>query len=229
MGVQSRKSIALLSIGQSQEKPDYDFTQHEDDIDFISLAPLDAYPLEKLLTLFAPKENEFPISSTTRSGERILVSKTALAPELQKGIRQAEDKGVSAVVVTCTGDFSFEPARIPVILPGEVLKQQVQAVSASIKKAAVLVPVDEQKELLTKRWRDRLPNKVEVHAFTLSPQAAEVECHQMGATLVNSGFDTAIMDCFGHSLSQCNIIKEAGLQVFNAKEVTIKQVTEGIV
>lgn len=214
-----RTKIGLLDIGQSQNAPDQDFLALKNDIEFVAIAPLDAYNDQELATQFQPLVGELPISSCTRNGQRILVSRSALVPELRNGVQMGITTGCAALLVTCTGDFDLGDTTIPVIMPGDLLRDQVQQHQSHIETAAVLVPVDEQQELLQNRWRLRLPSSIPVHVFTLSPQSSLRECRNMGQQLKQSGVDTVIMDCFGYSLAQKKAIWEVVPRVFNAKEV----------
>ncbi|RFU28855.1 hypothetical protein B7463_g7476, partial [Scytalidium lignicola] len=214
------KSVALLNIGQSQSEPDPDWTQLPHDI--IDVSPLDAYTLKELLTKFNPLEGEMPISSTTKSGDRVLVSKSLLVPELNKAIQECEAKGMQTIVLDCTGDFDLVTSTAKVILPGQVLYQrELQREWMDSEKVAVLVPVDEQQSFLTERWIGRLPKTVKVKAFTLSPKASLDEATNSAKKLVSEGYCAAIMDCFGYSVAQGKAVEEAGLDVFLAKGVTI--------
>jgi len=253
MGVQksATTAVGLLEIGQSQELPDPDFVQLGKDkaINFVTLAPLDAYTEDELARKFEPAPDELPISSMTASGQRILVSRSALELELQKGVREAARRGLNAVVVTCTGEFILNPGcsnklelepesetdridrPVNVILPGDLLRESVRALLLNdhqqpIRKVAILVPVDEQKDLLAERWvRRLLPFTAveQVQAFTLSPQSSLEVCRRMSESLATDlGFDTAIMDCFGYSLAQYKAVGAYLPRAFNAKAVSME-------
>ncbi len=252
MGIQKSPTIAvgLLEIGQSQKLPDPDFLQLGKDkaIDFVTLAPLDAYTEDELSRSFKPALDELPISSITASGQRILLSRSALERELQKGVREARIKGLIAVVVTCTGEFDLEvgggctsddkktrpeidQGAMSVILPGDLLHERVRAQllgdEQPLRRVAVLVPVDEQKELLTERWVRRLsssssPTVEHVEAFTLSPQSSLEACRRLGESLATDlGFDAVVMDCFGYSLAQYKAVRVHVPRTFNTKAVSI--------
>ncbi|KAK3064969.1 hypothetical protein LTS18_000400 [Coniosporium uncinatum] len=220
----ARKIIGLLNIGQSQAEPDYDFSRLGGDIIVESLCPLDAYSVSQLLEDYKPRGDELPISSSTSSGERILLSQSALASELQNGIREAEERDFDAVVITCTGNFRLDANSLEIILPGQVLRQQAEKHRRRIRKAAVLVPVDEQQKLLRNRWLERLPSGVEVQAFTMAPGSSLGDCHKLGLSLQGMGIDCIIMDCFGYSLAQSKTLKASVNLVLNAKEATIQAI-----
>ncbi|RVX70862.1 hypothetical protein B0A52_06018 [Exophiala mesophila] len=158
-----RTKIGLLEIGQSQSVPDQDFLALKDKMEFVTIAPLDAYNDQELAAQFQPLLGELPISSCTRTGQRILVSKSALVPELQKGVQEGIKTGCAALLITCTGEFDLGDTTIPVIMPGDLLRDQVQQHQSQIETTAVLVPVDEQQELLRNRWRLRLPSTIPIH------------------------------------------------------------------
>lgn len=214
------KQVALLLIGQSQPEPDQDWSQVPYDI--IVISPLDSYTVDELLTKFKPLEGEMPISSTTKSGERILVSKSLLVPELNQAIQECETKGILTIVLDCTGDFDLVASTAKVIFPGKVLHERAsQREWKPTEKVAVLVPVDEQQSFLTERWVHRLPKTVDVKAFTMTPKASVNEASEIARKLVSEGYTAAIMDCFGYSLAQGNAVEAQGLDVYLAKGVTI--------
>ncbi|KAK5057783.1 hypothetical protein LTR84_011784 [Exophiala bonariae] len=217
-----RTKIGLLEIGQSQNIPDQDFLALKDEMDFVTIAPLDAYNDQELAAQFQPLLGELPISSCTRTGQRVLVSSSALVPELQKGVQEGVNIGCAALLLTCTGQFDLGNTTIPVIMPGDLLRDRVQQYQSQIERTAVLVPVDEQQELLRHRWRLRLPSTIQIHSFTLSPQSSLLECHNMGQHLLQLGVDTVIMDCLGYSLAQKKAIYEVIPRVFNAKEAAME-------
>ncbi|KAJ9636063.1 hypothetical protein H2204_005560 [Knufia peltigerae] len=214
--------IGLLEIGQSQDVPDQDFLALKDEMEFVTIAPLDIYNDQELAAQFQPLPGELPISSCTRTGQRILISRSALVPELRKGIQEGIKTGCAALLVTCTGEFDLGETTLPIIMPGDLLRDQVQQHQSLIETTAVLVPVDEQQELLLNRWRLRLPSTIPIYVFTLSPQSSLLECRNMGQQLIQSEVDTVIMDCFGYSLAQKRAICEVVPRVFNAKEVSVE-------
>lgn len=203
-----------------------DFQKLEDHFTFFNLAPLDAFSEDELATHFRPAHGELPISSMNRSGQRILVSSSALVPELHKAIKEAETEDLNAVVLSCTGEFDLGKTTLPLLLPGQLLRDKVQSYENLLKMVAVLVPVDEQQEPLTARWIGRLPENAKVQAFTMSPQVGLETCRELGESLAASGFHAAIMDCFGYSLDQHAAIKDSVSLTFSAKAVAIDALKE---
>lgn len=214
-------SVGLLHIGQSQPAKDEDFSHLG--VEVIDFNPLDEYSVNEILQKLKPIPGELPISSSTVTGERILISKSALVPELNKTIAQAEARGIARAAVTCTGDFDLSSStKLEILFPGELLKEAVSRRAwTEGEKVAVLVPVDEQKPFLTDRWVQRLPKVISVSAFTLSPAATISECRALAEDLLNKGYSAAILDCMGYLVSFGETVKRTGLDVYLAKGVTI--------
>ncbi|KAH8801650.1 hypothetical protein F5884DRAFT_807410 [Xylogone sp. PMI_703] len=216
----SEKPVALLKIGQSQPEKDPDWALAKQDV--IDVCPLDIYTREELLTRLKPLDGEMPISSPTKSGERVLISRSLLEPELNRGIQECEAKGIQLIIIDCTGEFNLVASTAKIIFPGQVLHQKaLQRVWKAGEKVAVLVPADEQQSFLTERWVSRLPKSVEVKAFTLSPNASLDEAAKTAKKLASEGYSAAIMDCFGYTVAQGKAVEEAGLVVYLAKGVVI--------
>lgn len=83
---------------------------------------------------------------------RTLEDEALATPEMIKKIIQAEKDGVDAVIIDCTSDVGVKEARkyvrIPVIAPGELLKQKVLG-----KRASCLTAEDLSNEPLSKALR----------------------------------------------------------------------------
>jgi hypothetical protein len=223
-----RPAIGLLDIGQSDEEIDPDFAQLSGNIDFVTVAPLNAYTIEEMLEKFRPVGRKLALSSVTKTGERVLISSSALVLELHKGVQEAQSLGLAALLVTCTNTFDLGKTSVPVISPGELLNGRVQLHQNQLHKVAILVPVREQEGPLTERWTQRLPRMATIKSFTLPPQSTLPACEQLGGCLAKLGFDTVIMDCFGYSLAQYKAIQGCVKLAFNAKAVSMAFLKERV-
>lgn len=223
-----RTAIGLLDIGQTNAEIDPDFAQLSENIDFVTVAPLNAYTIEEMLEKFRPVGRELALSSVTKTGERVLMSSSALVFELRKGVQEAQSLGLAALLVTCTNTFDLGKTSLPIISPGQLLRSRVQMHQDRLHRVAILVPVREQEGPLAQRWTQRLPRMATVKAFTLSPQSTLPACEQLGGRLAKLGFDTVIMDCFGYSLAQYKAIQGCIKLVFNAKAVSMDFLKESV-
>ncbi|GBF11211.1 AroM family protein [Tepidibacillus sp. HK-1] len=190
----TRKSVGVLTIGQS---PREDVTPSirailGDSIDIKEAGGLDRLDENEIKTIH-PDDQEITYISKLRNGRSVKIGKSKLLPLLQDELTKLEEK-VSAVIMLCTGDFPTIQSKKPLIYPDKILNHTVQAI-LNKGKLGVIVPLEEQRNTLTKKWEN--PN-LELFVEVASPYE-ESDVKGAAQKLKAQGAELIVLDCMGYS------------------------------
>lgn len=97
-----------------------------------------------------PEQNEFPLVSRLKNNAMAIVSRSKILPLLQEKIRELE-KECDLIALLCTEDFSELRSKVPLIMPFNLLKEQVEILKP--EKLLIFVPLEEQIEMARKKWQ----------------------------------------------------------------------------
>lgn len=190
----TRKSVGILTIGQS---PREDVTPSirailGDSIDIIEAGGLDRLGDDKIKSV-CPDDQEITYISKLRNGKSVKIGKSKLLPLLQDELTKLEEK-VTVVIMLCTGDFPTIQSKKPLIYPDKILNHTVQAILKK-GKLGVIVPLEEQRNTLTKKWEN--PN-LELFVEVASPYE-DSDVKGAGQRLKSQGAELIVLDCMGYS------------------------------
>lgn len=189
--------IGAITIGQS---PRTDITDDlrpllAPNIQLQEYGALDPYSYEEAAQKFAPAPGDSVLVSRMRDGSQVTMSEQAVIPLVQECIYRAEQDGVQASVLLCTGKFpEFEHNR-PLITPQPILHGLVQKLTGK-KPIALFVP-DQAQVTQVSHWFAK--SQIRIFPVVASPYC---EAHQMGekaSGLTDKDFSFALLDCMGYS------------------------------
>lgn len=144
-----------------------------------------------------PDEGDFTLVSLLRDGRSVLFAERKILPNLQRAINRLEDKGASAIMVWCTGEFpDCITANVPLIYPNRLLAGMVHTLRP--KRLAVIMPDASQLDEARTRWTG-LVDAVDMHATSPYGDGAEESLARTAARIAEDGADLVILDCMGFS------------------------------
>ena len=119
-----------------------------------------------------------------------------IIPLLQGCIDDLEEKGVSGIMLLCTGDFKNTlSSNIPLIYPNRIIRGLLPSVCTG--RLLVLVPEEAQKAEALCQWKE-LGISAEVYSISPYDNTAE-DFRQLGSFLKETEGDLILMDCMGYS------------------------------
>lgn len=217
--------IGAITIGQS---PRTDITK-----DILSLLPsnmelteygaLDDLTAEEITAAFHPTEDDEILVSRMRDGSQAKFTEKFITPLVQRKIHQAEEDGVSAIILFCTGVFPEFEHQVLFLEPQPLL-HSIAANLAGHKKIGLLVPEPDQIRQAQHFWGKK---GISVEAVSASPylsfekvvEAAEFFC----------GKDLAFIctDCMGFTMEMKHAIQEkTGLPVLLPRTLVVQILCE---
>ncbi len=226
MGSMPRSTVAIINLGQRQSVMDEDSARLPSSISQVFL--LDPYSRTELLKNFAPdgREGNMPISIRTREGDRILVSKSSLIPELNKSIKEMEQQGIQVIVVACTNEFDLAPSIATIMTPGRALHKSIRRRGLSKgDKIALFLPAEEQR--LNQKYHWSKIYSTELEAFAVSPLVSMAELELLGKKLKQQEFNVVIGNCYGYTIGQTQLLEEIGLEVYSGRSALFQELLGG--
>lgn len=152
-----------------------------------------------------PPESGADTLYTRLHGDRdITISKKHVIERAPETLRLLRADGCEAIVFACTGDFPAMPGDEGVLFPSRVLNGLASALLSS-GRLGILVPLPEQAEKLTAKWRR--PG-LEIVAEALRPSAGEAEIVAAAERLKAHAPDLVAMDCMGYSPATKAAVKD---------------------
>ncbi len=198
MGNGSRK-IGTITIGQSPRSDMIPEIQAilGDDVEIIEAGALDGLTREQIAGI-APKQGDYVLVTRLRDGTSVQVAEHHILPLMQGHIDKVIAKGAEVVALVCTGEFpGFNCSRL-LIEPQKVLNHFVAGVAKG-RRIGVVIPVPEQVEEATRRWRTVGSSALEVIAA--SPYRDISELEDAARRLKSWEADLVVLDCMGFTTS----------------------------
>lgn len=195
----SKRRIGTITIGQS---PRVDMIPEiqailGDNVEIIEAGALDALTREQIADI-APKQGEYVLVTRLRDGTSVQVAEHHILPLMQGHIDRVIEKGAEVVALVCTGEFPpFKTSRL-LLEPQKLLYHFVAGVARG-RRLGVVIPVPEQIEEATKRWKTAGASVLEVIAASPYMEISELEA--ASKKLKNWEADLVVLDCMGFTTS----------------------------
>lgn len=189
------KRIGAITIGQA---PRTDILLDVEpilgpDIELIQAGALDGMTLEEVQTL-RPDGTGNTLVSRMCDGTAVALQEQKILPLMQQRINELEDRGVSAILIMCTGEFPETfVSRVPLIYPSKMICNIIASLN-NVKSLGVITPDADQIPDIERKWSKIVPKVVPV----LWNPYLEKTSEQAVTQLREAGVDLAIMDCFGY-------------------------------
>ncbi|MCE4621154.1 MAG: AroM family protein, partial [Desulfurococcales archaeon] len=221
-----RLKLGFLTIGQS---PRVDVVPEVLSligarVDVVEAGALDGMEYEEILEKLSPGEGDVVYVSRLRDGRQVKMSKSKLIPLMQRRIQELNEAGASLIVILCSGEFPRFESKAPILYLDRVLKAFVEPLAASVRRAAVLVPLEEQVEYAKDKWGKYFP---ELIVKSISPYTASQEDFKSVAReLSEANIELVIMDCIGYNTMQRKAVEETGALVITTRTSLARYLAE---
>lgn len=204
--------IGAVTIGQA---PRTDITDDihpmlASNIELVEYGALDPYSYEEASEKFAPKKGESVLVSRMRDGRQVTMSEAAVIPLVQDCIHRAEEDGVQATVLFCTGRFPDLAHKKLLIMPQPILHSLVQKLT--LKKSIGLFVPDQSQIQQVQDWFSE--SQISFVPVTASPYREAAQMAERAKALKGKDLSCVLLDCMGYSKQMKQDIQKAcGLPV----------------
>jgi len=190
------KKIGMLTIGQSPRDDILPTLMGilGDGYEIVEAGALDDMTHEDIQGIeFGP--DDYLLVSRMRDGTEIKITKRFILPMMQKRIDELEEKGVSLIVIMCTGKFPQFDSRVLVVTPQEILKGVLEG-ALKRGRLGVVYPAEEQVQGAEAGFGRE---GIEIYGDHLSPYEGDSELEGLADRLTGQDLDLILLNCFGFS------------------------------
>lgn len=200
----AKVTIGAITIGQS---PRVDMTDDmisllSPNIELLEFGALDDYTYEDIELLFSPKPDDSVLVSRMRDGRQVILSEAAIIPLIQDGIHKAEEAGVTAILLLCTGKFPKFNSSVLLIYPQPIV-QTIASKLCEGQKIGVMIPEAEQTEEIRQKW---LESGIETYIVSGSPYMDIRNVLSAAEELRRDDISLICLDCMGYTSEMKNHI-----------------------
>lgn len=190
--------IGALTIGQSPRNdliPEIEAFFKGAEI--IQLGALDGLSKEQIADL-APSGDDEILVSKLKDDSWALMAESKIISLLQERTDELCRRGVSPIVLLCTGMFSKElVASVPVIYPQKLL-YSIVPILAGGRKLGIISPDPKQTEQNYERWQKVSDNIV---VTALNPYDKSNAPDKAAQYLKENGAEVVVLDCMGFTIA----------------------------
>lgn len=188
-------TLGVITIGQSpRDDMVPELVRHWPGVDVLQAGALDDLTEEEADQL-SPTPGEEVLTSLLRTGRSVVFSRDTVLRRLQRRIAELEDRGATANVVVCTGEFPPLRHRRPLLLAEPLIVAGVGALSSGT--VGVICPLAAQIADSERKFGtlDR-----PVVASEVDPYSADETAYIAAARkLTEAGADVVVLDCMGYT------------------------------
>lgn len=209
--------LGVLLIGQTPNDPYQVFFRSclPNQIGVEMVGALDGLDYDEVNSL-KPEAGEETLF--TRVGDNIPVTLSAhqVHSRMQGKLDDLDSRGVSAITVVCTGNFSFLHSETPLIFPGILLSSIVYSIASNKMPIGVMLPLVEQIGAnLSKKW---YREGITASFAAASPQSHPDVIAKAANNLKEQGAKLIVLDCMAYTSEDKEIIRSAtGCMVIAAR------------
>ncbi|WP_136065097.1 AroM family protein [Modicisalibacter radicis] len=194
--------LGIVTIGQAPRSDLHDdlATLLDENIEVVERGALDSLTLEEIERRYPVGDQPQVLVSRMRDGRQVTIAEPDLEPLLDTAIRtMADDDGVDAIVVLCTGDLpDYNDLGVPVLSPRRLVRHGIQALFPA-GRLLVMSPESRQKAHARMRWQAA---GFHVETLSASPYGDTAELEHAARQAASLECDLLYLDCMGYTLSQ---------------------------
>ena len=166
---------------------------------------------------------------TTRLADRtnVVIGREIVGKLLQKQISLAENAGVDANLVVCTGRFHDFSHDKPLYSAQELLERKVQNIAQKYRCIGVITPLIEQdKQAIEKFGQGKVVFTAHANPYSLN---SDKEINQAAYKLVQNNAEIIVLDCMGYRLKHSyQVQKIANVPVLLARKVVVVEFAQAL-
>lgn len=188
--------LAFATIGEAPRDDVVPHIEHKltGDISIIQAGVLDSMSHDDILTLDAG-DDSLHMVTRTRDGSAYRLNYERTLPHMQRVVDGLVAQGADLVVILCGADWTPITARVPVINPGRLFPNLVQALSNSLK-LGVIKPDAGQIAHTERQFRELGIDAVVTAASPYRPERLEL-AQEAARELERQDVDMVWMTCVG--------------------------------
>lgn len=221
-------TIGVLTIGQAPRgdlTPELEWHLPAGSV-LIECGALDRLTSNEIAAL-APASDSHALTTRLRDATSVVIDRDLLIPHIERAIEALERAGADATVLVCTGTFPPLRHRRPHLDAEHLLVNGVAGLAASARAPGIIVPLAEQRDAMSERWRSALGRSVQVEAADPYGHQPERLAADAAARLARRGADLVVLDCMGFSESTRRAAAEtSGLPVILARSLVGRLASE---
>ncbi len=213
-----KRVIGALSIGQSPRpnliKPLNHIAPQAKIIEAGALDDIDAAagipPVE---------ETDYPLITTLRNKQRVVVSERFLTPHLQQAAQKLAEAGADVLVLLCAGTFAELSSPLPLFKPFAVGRALLQTMG--MKDVGFITPLPAQIPPIEARWQ-AAGFRPMVWSADLSKQDRSFR-HQLHSQILRGRLECLALDYVGHPIKDVQILQRSiDLPVIDIGMITLQ-------
>ena len=220
------RKIGAITIGQSPRTdviPDLERLLPPD-TEIIQAGVLDGLMEDDIRALepSSPEKDGAILVSRLKNGNWVRMAENKILPIVQKRIEGLEEKGVSLILMLCTGTFPDDfQCSVPIVFPQKILYGVVPAIAG---KAGIVSPDPSQIGNTLERWRQILPS---VMAESANPYSGAEGLEDIGRRFAEEGAEACVLDCIGYDTKMKERMERAsGLPVVLPRTLVARVISE---
>jgi protein AroM len=221
-------NIGLITIGQSPRHDillDWKFAPNQienyssmaklippkdsfipDNIIFYHAGALDDFT-EKNLHEIEPDTNEHAMVSRLRDGSWQKISHKKIQPIIIEIIKKLSEINCEAVVILCTGDFSYINFNGLILESGKICKSLIESILNSDDTLCVFSPLSNENQNKLKKGFSNRFNRNIIQAYSNPYELPEENIIPIVNKLKKIDFNSVYLNCLGYSYKHKNIVE----------------------
>jgi protein AroM len=202
--VQRQHILGLVTIGQTP-RPDLEalYGKYVPGARIRMVGALDAMGPEDIRAV-ASSSRGYPLSTMLGDGSRLEISLHALAPLVEKRIRELHRDGVRTVMVLCCGEFLPVDLPMTIIYPSRVVPALLLALRGPCR-VGIILPNEGQMEPAAEHWTRK---GFTVHVAS-APSHDPARIGDAARTLAEHRPDMIVLDCMGFGEEERRVASSA--------------------
>lgn len=177
---------------------------------------LDDFTLAQVNEQFCPKEGHTILATRMRNGTQVKIAKELILELIQQRIDELNDKGITTIILLCTGHFPTFKSKALLLYP-EIVLQKLVADLIGTKKLGTYSPDQIQVPQVIKKWRKY---GIEVNFYAASPYIQDGKIEEVAHSMKNNNDDYIFLDCMGYTSSHKKMVESiTGKPVFLPREM----------
>jgi protein AroM len=222
-----KRCIGTVTIGQA---PRVDVTPIFEkylpsDVELIQVGVLDGLTKGEIESDYKADDDTYTLTSRLTNGESVTVSRSKILKKLKQKVTYLEESGCSQILVLCTGELEgIKTESSKLIEPDQLLTPIIVSLIGN-QRLGVMIPLEEQKEVLAQKWSRY---GIQPEFVAASPYDDTMERFQEAACeLRQKQVDIIVLDCMGYDeLIQETVREYAKVPVILSNALMVKILTE---
>ncbi|MET3292809.1 AroM protein [Brevibacillus fluminis] len=222
------RQVGMITIGQAPRTDVAPIVEKylEGRAELVQAGVLDGMALAEINANLSPGPGDYVLTSRLVSGESAVMARERIQPILQRKINDFEERGITNILLLCTGVFPGLRAEQSFLIEPDHVIPPVVATMAKGRKLGVIVPLPEQVDALRDKYS---PHGLDPVFAVASPYKHDPQAYQTAASQLKGEVDLILLDCMGYTEEARQLVADlTGLPVILSNAIMAKIVSEMI-